>query len=231
MAQYTDGTRLGIIRKDLSRYERYMPDEMLAPAPAEPETAYQRAVRRRIEAMLPVVRGDESAADRWVRERRERKLAEAKEKAALAKYGPRLTPSAQQAPANLDALIAAAIEELIERYIEPLNRATGRIIADRTGKVRDELAAAQNALARRLNIQAYKIEKLQSQNLALRKELRDFKEARAAAAAKARPAAIIKWFVDKRRYVIVPILADGRPGPTCDVRDLFSQFQIETTER
>jgi hypothetical protein len=92
-ANYTNGFLAGRSVSDFTKYERFVPRELLAPpADEREETAYQRVVRLRIERSLPPKPSEESAADRWARERDQRRWAEARAKAAALRRGPRLTP-------------------------------------------------------------------------------------------------------------------------------------------
>jgi integrin beta 3 len=38
---------------------------------------------------------------------------------------------------------------------------------------------------------------------------------------------IVGWDVDRRSYILAPVMSDGSRGPPCSVRDLFDQFQME----
>jgi hypothetical protein len=37
------------------------------------------------------------------------------------------------------------------------------------------------------------------------------------------------WKVDRKRFVAVPIMSDGKPGAELELRPLFEQFNIETS--
>jgi hypothetical protein len=39
---------------------------------------------------------------------------------------------------------------------------------------------------------------------------------------------VIAWDIDRKAYLVTPIMSDGEKGSTLSVRELFDQFQIET---
>jgi hypothetical protein len=41
-------------------------------------------------------------------------------------------------------------------------------------------------------------------------------------------ASIVSWHIDHERYRVTPFAADGRAGPTLDLRELFEQYHNET---
>jgi hypothetical protein len=41
-------------------------------------------------------------------------------------------------------------------------------------------------------------------------------------------ATIRDWKIDRTRYVLTPVMSDGRDGPTLELRGLFEQFLFET---
>ena len=131
-------------------YARFAPPELLNPTPAEPQTKYQRVVSQRIERSLPVKRSEESAADRWMRERAERKWSEAKAKAAAARYGPRLTSSPADQNANNTAQWNAWFVERFEAFMDDEQgefiATLGSLIAQERRAVRDYVAKAASEL-------------------------------------------------------------------------------------
>jgi hypothetical protein len=40
---------------------------------------------------------------------------------------------------------------------------------------------------------------------------------------------IVSWQIDRAHYRAVPTMSDGRAGATLDLRELFEQFQVETS--
>jgi hypothetical protein len=40
---------------------------------------------------------------------------------------------------------------------------------------------------------------------------------------------IVSWTIDRVHYRAVPTMSDGRAGATLDLRELFEQFQVETS--
>jgi hypothetical protein len=42
-------------------------------------------------------------------------------------------------------------------------------------------------------------------------------------------ALIVGWQIDRPTYRAFPILTDGQLGPELNLRELFEQFQVETT--
>jgi hypothetical protein len=40
---------------------------------------------------------------------------------------------------------------------------------------------------------------------------------------------IIGWALDRERFIALPLMSDGRPGPGLELRGLFEQFQVETS--
>jgi hypothetical protein len=41
--------------------------------------------------------------------------------------------------------------------------------------------------------------------------------------------AIIGWAIDRERFIALPLMSDGRPGPGLELRGLFQQFLVETS--
>jgi hypothetical protein len=41
--------------------------------------------------------------------------------------------------------------------------------------------------------------------------------------------AIIGWKIDREVFSAVPILSNGRKGPPLELRELFAQYQVETS--
>jgi phage shock protein A len=98
-----------------------------------------------------------------------------------------------------DGRIAAALNQHARMYDKAVGRALGRA----TAKLRDEIATLRRALATARN----RIKELEQQ----------------------RNVKIASWHINRKLFTATPFDANGKAGPTINLRPLFEEYHVQTS--